>query len=162
MSVGRPPDYDNARWQALRREKPAAVAVLLGLLAAFAASLAWLLVLVPARTENLRLQPLAWLVMAPLGLWLLSGILSYRRRAIRLLRPVYLFTPVAAAVAALMETLNPPSRLPAGDVAVVASPSLLLGLAIVAVAAGVGGMMALRASSLDDRPSDTPPRKSHT
>ena len=148
MIGGRPPEYDDARWQVLRRERPAGFATVLGLLAVFLAALAWLLVLVPSRGTNLRLQPLAWLVMLPPALWLVSGLLSYRPRAICLLRPAYVLAPLAAGAATLTEALSARPVLAPADPAIVASVPLLAGLALVALVAALLGALALHFSSL--------------
>jgi hypothetical protein len=148
MIGGRPPEYDEARWRVLRSERPAGFAALLGLLAVFAASIAWLMVLVPARGTNLRMQPIAWLMLLPAAVWLASGLLSYRPRAIRFLRPAYILAPIVAGAAAIAETLLAHPELSSSDPGFAASIPVLSGLAVITLVLALLGALAFHFSSL--------------
>ncbi len=148
MIGARPPEYDAQQWQELRREVPAALAVMGGLLSVLAASVAWLLVLIPASHRgSIRLDPVAWIVVLPAAVLVWSGLLSYRPRAIRLLRLGLILAPLAAGAATLAAILHAPI-IPDGRFA---GTAVLVGLTVLTVLTAGGSATALRASALSDR-----------
>jgi len=137
----RPPEYDERQWQRLRRDGRAATGGMLGLLAVLAASVGWMLILIPpGNGQIVRLNPLAWLAALPGAILIGAGLLSYRPRAMRMLRWALVAAPLASVAAALVGGA-PAAR--AGDMS-----SVLRWLAAVTVVAAAGSALALRFSAL--------------
>jgi hypothetical protein len=82
----------------LRKDRQASIAVLAGCAAGLAAVLAWMGVLLPADRAVNRIDPLYWLMVAPLVAWALAAT-GFAPWALRLLRPILIVAPLAAAAA---------------------------------------------------------------
>ena len=119
----------------LKRHVPTNLALILALLSAAMPVLGATFILVPHGYAASRSNPLYWLLMAPLAVWV-WGAISFDAWAIRLVAPLLIAAPlVAAALAALSYPTN-------GDAVA------LWVLAVISLLASIIGAAALRRSPL--------------
>lgn len=141
-----PPDrsWDN-RAAALRVEKPANTAMTGALLAVLTAFIGWTVVLVPH--GDVRGNPLFWLLAIPLLCWT-TPLLQFRAWAVNLVWLVLLLAPLLS-LAALLTAGHAKDAYPlTSDPARLATPGAMLMVFGVTMAFSIGGVAALRRSSL--------------
>jgi prepilin signal peptidase PulO-like enzyme (type II secretory pathway) len=86
------------RRRRLRQDRAANVGVLAAFMAALPSAVAWMGLLLPLNRAADRSNPVYWLIMLPVVFWTLAAG-SFAPWAVRLLRPVLLLAPLAAALA---------------------------------------------------------------
>ncbi len=138
-----------ARATALKREAPAQWAVLFAIFAALAMLAGWVAVLIPAG-GNVRLNPLFWLLAAPLMPWLWA-VQSFAAWAVKTLWLALLLAPALSLLALLVAPHVQGAALLDGDSASLATPLAMLVILGLTTTLSLGGLAALRRSSLPGR-----------
>lgn len=145
----RPPPQDRswaARIEALNREAPAALAMLAAILASLSMLTGWIVIIVPPG-GNMRFNPLYWVVMAPLLLW----VRSLRKLSPWALNTVWLALVLAPCLSLLALFVAPIQRDPAllsDGVPHLDTPLAMLVILGVTTALAAAGAVALLRSSL--------------
>jgi ribose/xylose/arabinose/galactoside ABC-type transport system permease subunit len=89
------------RRRRLRQDRAANIGVMAGFIAALPASLAWMELLLPHNYAAAKTTPVYWLIVLPVVIWTVAAS-SFSPWALRLLRPVLLLAPLAAALALMI------------------------------------------------------------
>ena len=134
-----------ARAEALKRERPAQVAIVFALLALMAMMCGWVAVLI-APEGNVRFDPLFWLLMVPLLVWI-GGAQALAAWAVK---PLWLILVLAPCLSALALAVAPGRRHAAALAGAerLDTPVAMLVLFGLTTALAVAGLVALRRSSL--------------
>ncbi len=134
-----------ARITALKREAPVQWAILGAIFAAMAMLAGWIAVLIPSG-GNVRFNPLFWLLAAPLMPWLWA-VQSFAAWALKTLWLALILSPALALLAVFVAPTLHDARL-LDDGAALDTPVAMLVILGLTTALAIGGLVALRRSSL--------------
>ncbi len=135
-----------ARVTSLKREAPAQWAILAAIFAALTMLSGWIAVLIPAG-GSIRLNPLFWLLAAPLMPWFWA-VQSFAAWAVKTLWLALVLAPALALLALFVAPMLRDDMLLDGGGASLATPPAMLVIMALTTALAFAGLLALRRSSL--------------